>query len=77
MTDGAPFTTAFTIDVSLVAQGKVLKALNVHVVLDDSAVDEKRLRRLITDFDVIVWRAMSGAYWNEDTAALIDIEQRR
>lgn len=70
MTDGAPFT----IDVSLVAQGKVLQALNVRVVFDDSAVDEERLRRLITEFDVIVRRIISGAYWDKNAAALIDTE---
>ncbi|KAI1116770.1 hypothetical protein F5Y14DRAFT_405127, partial [Nemania sp. NC0429] len=70
MTDGAPFT----MDVSLVVRGKALEALNVRLVFDDSAVDEPRLRRLITDFDVIVRRITSGAYWEEDAAALIDAE---
>ncbi|KAI0467781.1 hypothetical protein F4859DRAFT_224755 [Xylaria cf. heliscus] len=70
MTDGAPFT----IDLSLVAQGNVLQAINMRVVFDDSAVDEKPLRRLITDFDVIIRRIISGAYWDKNTAALIDTE---
>ncbi|KAI1746876.1 hypothetical protein F4782DRAFT_543931 [Xylaria castorea] len=70
MTDGAPST----IDVSLVAQGNVLQAINTRVVFDESAVDEKRLRRLMTDFDVIIRRISSGAYRDKDTAALIDTE---
>ncbi|KAI8629774.1 hypothetical protein F5Y19DRAFT_431797 [Xylariaceae sp. FL1651] len=50
MINGAPFTT----DVSLVAQGDGLRAIDTRVVFDDSAVDVKRLRRLITNFDAII-----------------------
>ncbi|KAK3294121.1 uncharacterized protein B0H64DRAFT_399754 [Chaetomium fimeti] len=68
--DGA----AFTVDVSLVVQGKVLQALDVRVIFDDRAVNEKSLRRLIADLDLITRRLMSGAYGDKDTAALTKME---